>query len=87
MHSERGDMTTPAGRIMLHPLRPLAEMESAKKRDPVRMYTVTLHYEFAENPSKSHIETLGRDVIGKSDRNTLGDPQDLSFCTERALVD
>ena len=82
--NERGDMPAPAGRIMLHPLRrndteatKVAETESAKKRDPPIKYTVTLHYEFAEKPSKSHIEILGRDVNGISDRNTLGDRKTL----------
>lgn len=72
MLNERGDMPAPAGRIMLHPLR-LHDTEAPKvdEVDLAKKYTVTLHFEFSEKPSESHLRTLGRGLNSIFDRNTL----------------
>ena len=73
--AERRDPHTKAGRIMLHPIRrdgveckipnEVGTIEQIKK------YTVTLHFEFGEEPSESHIERLGQGFNEQFRNNNL----------------
>lgn len=78
--SDRRD-NVEAGRIMLHPLpRPQKEgsptelsAEDHTKPDPkFKRQTVTLHLDFADQPSIAHIEVLGRQLNHLFERCTLG---------------
>ena len=70
--SERGNMHAPAGRIMLHPLRRDGTMSQIpNEMDLAKKHTVTLHFDFGEKPSEGHLETLGRDLNGIFERNSL----------------
>ena len=62
--AERRDQHTRAGRIMLHPIRrdglECQISNEGVTMEQVKKYTVTLHFEFGEEPSKNHIERLGQ---------------------------
>lgn len=69
-----------AGRIMLHPLRKPQKdgsqaglsSEAHTDLDPFKRQTVTLHFDFADQPSQGDIEMLGRQLNGVFERYTLG---------------
>lgn len=66
-----------AGRIMLHPLRPA---DGAAEKTLViggpntvrKGQKMTLHFDFSEEIEESHLEILGKTLIGMFERNTLG---------------
>lgn len=77
--SNRKPGDTSAGRIMLHPLdRNGTKAQSPAKEgtsldlDQAKRQTLTLHLDFAEKPSNVSIETLGYQLNGIFDPNTLG---------------
>lgn len=59
-----------AGRIMLHPLRPLETRTPSRKMelDLAKEHTMTLYFDFGEKPSKSQLEILGTELIDILDR-------------------
>lgn len=68
-----------ASRIMLHPIRKegsdsRSTREDTPSVDPAQAaqrHTVTLHLDFSEKPSKTHIEQLGMDMNHSIDSNCL----------------
>lgn len=69
-----------AGRIMLHPLhKPQKDgsptelsSEGNTNLNPFKRHTVTLHFDFGDQPSPAHVEMLGRQLNQVFERFTLG---------------
>ncbi|KAL9065712.1 MAG: hypothetical protein Q9161_008047 [Pseudevernia consocians] len=69
-----------AGRIMLHPLQKLQKdgsrtevsSEENTKLDHFRSRTVTLHFDFADQPTHAEVETLGRQLNNVFERSIFG---------------
>lgn len=76
--SDRSDKNgCSAGRIMLHPLETeglSASMpdEEVSRSELAKGPTLTLHFDFGQKPSKTHIEIFGRGLNKFFEQNTLG---------------
>jgi len=72
---ERGDSHTQAGRIMLHPIqRDGTALPNPKQKLNIvqtKNHTVTIHIDFASQPSKHSVQTLGEGMNELFKRNNL----------------
>ena len=65
---------TPGGCIVLHPLQGegLINQPTPEEVDPLKLHTVTLHYEFSDKPTKDDIKHIGNEFNTVFERRRFG---------------